>query len=193
MIIGLTGGIASGKSLASAYLAEQGYAIVDCDVLAREIMQPGQPTLAAVANHFGPEILTADGTLDRGALAQIIFHDAAARQWLDSRAHPAIAALAEEKFADLAKDHALIFFVVPLLFESGMDKLCDETWLVHAEDSVRKKRLAARDQIDGDYAAKKIASQMPEAERLARATRVLKNDGEPEALYAQIDDFLKKM
>lgn len=189
MIIGLTGGIASGKTLVSDYLKGLGYPVVDADLLSREVM--AQPeTLAAVRAAFGDGVFCADGSLDRAALARRVFSDAGARQRLDAITHPAIEKLAQARFAEYG-EATLVFFVVPLLYESGMDALCDRVWLVHADAALREKRLMARDAIDADYARQKIAAQMSEEERLARGPRVLTNDGDSAHLYEQIQTFLK--
>ena len=192
MIIGITGGIASGKTVVSEYLRQLGYPIVDADVLAREIMAPGGPVLEEIAQAFGSEMIAADGSLDRQALGRRIFSDESARTTLDAITHPAIRALAETRFREHAGAKA-VFFVVPLLYESGMDDLCDEVWLVHADEAVRRARLMARDDIDESYAAQKIASQMSEEERLARGPRVLYNDGDVTHLEAQVKDLVKKL
>lgn len=191
MIIGITGGIASGKTVVSDHLRRLGYPIVDADVLAREIMTPGGPVLREIAQTFGPEVIRADGSLDRGVLGKRVFSDESARTKLDAITHPAIRALAEARFKEYA-DASVAFFVVPLLYESGMDDLCDEVWLVHADEAVRRARLMARDAIDEGYAAQKIASQMSEEERLARGPRVLYNDGDVAHLEAQVKNLVKK-
>lgn len=191
MIIGLTGGIASGKTAVSNYLEKLGYPIIDADVLARDIMTPGGPVMKAVKDAFGENVLHPDGSLDRKALGRVIFHNEDARKMLDAITHPAIANLAEAHFAKYPKT-VPVFFVVPLLYESGMDALCDQVWLVHAEEAVRQKRLMARDGIDADYASMKMAAQMTEDERLAHDPHVLYNDGDLNHLYAQVDAFLKK-
>ena len=110
---------------------------------------------------------------------------------MDGLTHPAIRALAEEKFTQL-KGENLVFFVVPLLYESGMDELCDDVWVVHAEESQRKNRLSLRDGIDETYAQKKIDAQMSAQERLNKGARVLYNDGDLNHLYKQIESLLKK-
>lgn len=191
MIIGITGGIASGKTIVSDYVKKLGYPVVDADLLSREIMAPGSPVLEQVRHIFGETVIAGDGALNRKALAEKIFHDEKARQTLDGLTHPAIRALAEERFSQL-EGEATVFFVVPLLFESGMDDLCDEIWLVHAEESLRRSRLSARDGIDETYAQSKIDSQMRDEERLNKGTRVLFNDGDLNHLYEQIESFLKK-
>lgn len=192
MIIGITGGIASGKTVVSDYLKRLGYPVVDADVLAREIMAPGSAVLAQIAEVFGQEMIAGDGSLDRAALGRRIFADAKAREDLDAITHPAIKALAEVRFAAY-DDAPVVFFVVPLLYESGMDALCDRVWLVHADDSVRRDRLMARDSIDEAYATQKIASQMSEAERLARGPEVIFNDGDVGHLEAQVKELVKKL
>ena len=191
MIIGITGGIASGKTIVSDYVKKLGYPVVDADLLSREIMAPGSPVLEQVRHIFGETMIAGDGALNRKALAEKIFHDEQARQTLDGLTHPAIRALAEERFSQL-EGESTAFFVVPLLFESGMDDLCDEIWLVHAEESLRRSRLSARDGIDETYAQSKIDSQMRDEERLNKGTRVLFNDGDLNHLYEQIESFLKK-
>lgn len=191
MIIGITGGIASGKTIVSDYVKKLGYPVVDADLLSREIMAPGSPVLEQVRHIFGETMIAGDGALNRKALAEKIFHDEQARQTLDGLTHPAIRALAEERFSQLERE-STVFFVVPLLFESGMDDLCDEIWLVHAEESLRRSRLSARDGIDEIYAQSKIDSQMRDEERLNKGARVLFNDGDLNHLYEQIESFLKK-
>ena len=191
MIIGITGGIASGKTIVSDYVKKLGYPVVDADLLSRKIMAPGGPVLEQVRHIFGETVIAGDGALNRKALAEKIFHDEQARQTLDGLTHPAIRALAEERFSQL-EGESTVFFVVPLLFESGMDDLCDEIWLVHAEESLRRSRLSARDGIDETYAQSKIDSQMRDEERLNKGTRVLFNDGDLNHLYEQIESFLKK-
>ena len=191
MIIGITGGIASGKTIVSDYVKKLGYPVVDADLLSREIMAPGSPVLEQVRHIFGETVIAGDGALNRKALAEKIFHDEQARQTLDGLTHPAIRALAEERFSQL-EGESTVFFVVPLLFESGMDDLCDEIWLVYAEESLRRSRLSARDGIDEIYAQSKIDSQMRDEERLNKGARVLFNDGDLNHLYDQIESFLKK-
>lgn len=191
MIIGITGGIASGKTIVSDYVKKLGYPVVDADLLSREIMAAGSPVLEQVRRIFGETMIAGDGALNRKALAEKIFHDEQARQTLDGLTHPAIRALAEERFSQLERE-STVFFVVPLLFESGMDDLCDEIWLVHAEESLRRSRLSARDGIDEIYAQSKIDSQMRDEERLNKGARVLFNDGDLNHLYEQIESFFKK-
>ena len=190
MIIGLTGGIASGKTAVSDFLKKEGYLVVDADVLSREVVKRGSAGLAEIVQAFGREMLEEDGSLNRKALAARIFTDEEARKTLDGITHPKIEALAKEKLSAKAKEDKA-FFVVPLLFESGMDALCDEVWLVHASDEIRLERLKIRDGIDEDYAKNKIASQMSEEERQKRADKIIENTGDLLALKEKVKKMLK--
>lgn len=192
MIIGITGGIASGKTAVSDYVKELGYPVVDADELSREIMAPDSPVLAEVRQVFGDGVFQPDGSLNREALGQWIFREPQARQQLDAITHPAIARRAEERFAAYAGQE-LVFFVVPLLYESGMDAYCDAVWLVHVDDALRQQRLMVRDDIDADYAKQKMTSQMSEEERLAQAPEVLWNDGDLQHLHLQVQALIKKL
>ncbi len=190
VIIGLTGGIASGKTVVSDYLKELGYPIVDADELARDIMAPESAVLHRVRAAFGDTVFCDDGTLDRAALGRKVFSDEKARATLDAITHPAIRCLAEKRFGELQAE-PLVFFVVPLLYESGMDALCDKVWLVHTDETLRQQRLMKRDGINEGYAAQKMQAQMSEVERLAKAPYVLENNGDKEKLRAQVKKLLK--
>ena len=192
MIIGITGGIASGKTAVSDYVKKMGYPVIDADELSREIMEPGSPVLNEVRKTFGKAVFQADGSLDRQALGRLVFSDRAARQQLDAITHPAIGRLAQQRFSE-HRDDALVFFVVPLLYESGMDQYCDSVWLVHVDDALREKRLMARDNIDEAYARQKMASQMTEMERLSHRPEVIRNDGDLEQLHKQVQALIKKL
>lgn len=192
MIIGITGGIASGKTAVSDYVKKLGYPVIDADELSREIMEPGSSVLDEVRMTFGEAVFQADGSLNRQALGRLVFSDREARQKLDAITHPAIARLAQKRFSEHQHD-ALVFFVVPLLYESGMDRYCDTVWLVHVDDTLREKRLMARDKIDVTYARQKMASQMTEIERLAHRPEVIRNDGDLEQLHKQVRVLIKKL
>ena len=189
-VVGLTGGIASGKTAVSDRLAARGAAIVDTDLLAREIVAPGEPALAELAAAFGPGVLGADGALDRKALGAIVFADPDARARLNAITHPRIRDRMLARLQALAAAPApppLAVLVVPLLFENGLDRLVEESWVVDVDDAVRRHRLITRDGCTPAEADARIASQMGRAEKLARATRVIPNDGDLEALAAEID------
>ncbi len=190
LVIGLTGGIASGKTAVSDRLAARGAAVIDTDLLAREIVAPGEPALAEIAAAFGPAALRPDGGLDRKALGAIVFADPAARERLNAITHPRIrermaATLAALRRHDPAPPAAVL--VVPLLFENGLDRLADESWVVDVDDAVQRARLIARDGLTPPEAEARIEAQMPRAEKLARATRIVRNDAGLAELDAEID------
>jgi dephospho-CoA kinase len=171
--VGLTGGIASGKSTAAELLAERGAVLVDSDVLAREVVEPGTPGLAAVVERFGPEVLR-DGRLDRPALGRIVFADAAARRDLEAIVHPAVRSRARELEAQ-APDNAVVVHVIPLLVETGQADDFDVVLVVDVAPEVQRERLVRRDGLSGAEADARIAAQASRADRLAAADHVLDN------------------
>jgi dephospho-CoA kinase len=185
--IGLTGGIGSGKSTVSALLAARGAVIVDADRIAREVVEPGTPGLAAVVDAFGPGVLTADGSLDRPALAGIVFADPAARRTLDAIVHPLVRARAAEQEA-VAPSGAVVVHDVPLLVESGQASSYDLVLVVQADPETRVARLVQRG-LTADDARARIAAQATDEQRRAVADVVLDNSGTPEQLAAQVDRF----
>ena len=159
MILGVTGGIASGKSAVSEYFRQLGAAVVSADQLAREVVQPGSPVLEELVAHFGPGILAADGSLDRSALGEIIFADSRARTTLNAITHPAIARRAEERLGRLRESGAsLVVYEAPLLFEAGARKRVDAVLVVKIDPAVQLQRLMARDGINEEAARKKVAA-----------------------------------
>lgn len=192
MIIGVTGGIASGKTAVSKYLEAKGYPVIDADVIAREIMTPNSNALASIRKQFGEAYINEDGTLNRGQLASLIFHDESARERLNAITYPAIKKRAEDQIKSLQVE-PIIVLVVPMLYESGMDRLCDDVWLIQTDESVRRIRLSERDGIDLAYAQCKIEAQVKNQIGAATSTmKVLNNNGDLEGLYQQIESFLKK-
>ena len=192
MVIGITGGIASGKTVVSDYLAMKGYPIIDADVLSRKIMEPSSRTLKRIQCVFGKQYICEDGTLNRSKLAELIFHDKEARTRLDEITHPAIKNLAQREIYKY-KDQPIVFLVVPLLYETGMDSFCDDVWIVCADQFIRRNRLSQRDCITEDYAQCKINAQLSDNERLNKSAKILYNNGNLEVLYQQIESFLKKI
>lgn len=178
-IIGLTGGIACGKSTVSRALCALGAAIIDADALAHELSQPGQPIFNAYMERFGREIVTAGGTLDRAAIAARVFADPAVRAEVDAIAHPLIRKAAEERLrAARAQDKTAAVLDVPLLFEAGWDVLADEVWVVALPAEEQLARLLARDKSMSEGEARaRISAQMPLAEKCARADIVIDNSG----------------
>jgi dephospho-CoA kinase len=185
--IGLTGGIGSGKSTVAALLAERGAQVVDADRIAREVVEPGTPGLAAVVAEFGAEVLTTDGALDRPSLAGLVFGDPAARARLDAVVHPLVRARAAELVAAAPAD-AVVVQDVPLLVETGQAASYDLVVVVETDVETRVSRLVDRG-LSAEDARARIASQATDAERRAVADVVLRNDGDRDALAEQVDRF----
>jgi dephospho-CoA kinase len=185
--IGLTGGIGSGKSTVSALLAARGAVIVDADLIAREVVQPGTPGLAAVVEAFGPDVLAADGALDRAALAAVVFADPEARSRLDGIVHPLVRARARELTAAAPQD-AVLVNDVPLLVETGQAASYDLVLVVEADAATRISRLVRRG-LTAEDARARIAAQATDEQRRAVADVVLDNSGTPEQLAEQVDRF----
>ncbi len=195
-IIGLTGGIASGKSQVTNYLLDRGYHVIDADKVARKIVDPNQPGYHAVIKHFGSEILTSNQEIDRAKLGEIVFHDPACLRQLNALLHPIIF---NEILREIqAAEERIVFVDIPLLFETEdeMAKIglaFDEVWLVYVEDHIQLHRLIQRDQISADFALEKIASQMPLRDKKGLAHLVLDNNKDHDHLYRQIDDALMEL
>jgi len=186
-IIGLTGGIASGKSTVSAMFRELGAALVDADVLAREVVAPGTEGLEAICNRFGPELVSADGGLDRKKLAQLVFSDEQARADLGRITHPRIAALSQERIAELASTGAdPVLYDAALIVENKLHKAFFGLIVVAIPVEVQRARLMVRDEISEAEADARIQSQMPLAEKVAEATWVIDNSGSLSQTRAQV-------
>jgi dephospho-CoA kinase len=185
--IGLTGGIGSGKSTVSRLLGEHGAVVVDADVIAREVVAPGTPGLAAIVEAFGPTALAADGSLDRPGLAAVVFADPQARRRLDGIVHPLVRARAGELEAAAPAD-AVVVHDVPLLAETGQGSSYGLVVVVEADPAVRVARLVQRG-LTADDARARIAVQATDEQRRAIADVVLDNSGTPEQLAEQVDRF----
>jgi dephospho-CoA kinase len=185
--IGLTGGIGSGKSTVSALLDERGAMIVDADVIAREVVAAGTPGLAAIATAFGDGVLAPDGSLDRPALAAVVFADPEARRRLDGIVHPLVRARAGE-LAAAAPPDAVVVHDVPLLVETGQAGRYDVVLVVEADAETRVARLVRRGMTEDDARAR-IAAQATDEQRRAVADVVLDNSGTREELAAQVGRF----
>ena len=173
-ILGLTGGIGSGKSAISVMFEELGIQVVDADIVAREVVEPGSTGLEKITEHFSDEILTTDGSLDRAKLREIIFADESQKQWLNNLLHPLIR---ESMLAQLQQATSqYVILVAPLLFENGLDKFCDHTLLIDVPVEVQITRTTARDNISVELAKQIIASQMPRADKQQKATDTLDNN-----------------
>ena len=187
LIVGLTGGIGAGKSAALDRFAELGAMVVDSDDIAHEVVAAGTPGLAEVAARFGPDMLAADGTLDRGRLAAVVFADADARAALEAIVHPRVRTEVRRRVA-AAPAGSIVVNAVPLLAEADLAGDYDRVVVVEAPIEARIARLAASRGMSRDEAARRIAAQASDEQRRAIAWRVIVNDGTLDALRAQVDD-----
>ena len=185
--IGLTGGIGSGKSTVSALLAARGAVVIDADRIAREVVEPGTPGLAAVVDAFGADVVTADGSLDRPALAAVVFGDPEARKRLDGIVHPLVRSRAAE-LASAAPEDAVVVHDVPLLVETGQAGSYDLVLVVEADPETRVSRLVRRG-LTADDARARMAAQATDEQRRAVADVVLDNSGTEAELAAQVERF----
>ena len=190
-LIGLTGGIASGKSTVAKRLVSWGAVGIDADQLAREVVEPGTPGLVAIAAEFGDTILLADGTLNRPALGAVIFTDASRRERLNAITHPAVRRLTRDRVAaaGAADPHAIVVYDVPLLAEAIAGGLVsfDLIVVVHADAQTRIERMVEWRGLTREEASHRIAAQTSDADRLALADVVIDNNGTVEATLAQVD------
>lgn len=193
MIIGLTGGIASGKSTVSQMLRELGFPIVDADAIARKVVEPNNEAYEQIIAYFGNEILNDDKTLHRKKLGTIIFNDESKRKVLNDIVHPAIRKqMITEKEMYESEGHQTIIFDIPLLFEGDSKYLVDKKLLVFVDEQTQLERLLARDQTTMEDATSRIASQMPLKDKVALADAVINNNGRVEDTKAQLLDILTK-
>lgn len=177
--IGLTGGIATGKSTVANILQRLGAHVVDADVIAREIVMPGQPAYEEIVQYFGPQALLPDGQLNRSWLAEQVFSDGRKRGFLNQATHPRIIERIETIVGELAASGYRLPVVldVPLLIEAGMAESVDEVWLVVVDPVTQLERLMQRDGLSADSAQLRIAAQMPLAEKVPFAHRIIDNGG----------------
>lgn len=185
LVVGLTGGIASGKSLVGAMFVKLGVPLVDTDVVAREVVAPGQPGLDAVAAEFGPAVLSPQGELDRRALRSLVFADESRRRNLESLLHPLIRRRTRDKLADLEAPYAIV--AVPLLVETDFGELVDRILVVDAPESVQLERLMRRDATPKAEALAMLRAQADRATRLKAAHDVIDNSGAIEATRRQVE------
>jgi dephospho-CoA kinase len=187
-LIGLTGGIATGKSTVARLLANRGAAVVDADALAREVVEPGQPALAEISAEFGARVVGPDGRLDRAGVGAMVFADADRRRRLEAITHPRIQALMAERIAAALQGPApLVVADVPLLFEGRGESAFDGVLVVWCDAQTELTRLMERDGIAREDAGKRLAAQMPIDEKRRRATWVVDNSGGLAATEAQVD------
>ena len=183
-VVGLTGGIGSGKTTVANLFAAEGVCLVDADVVAREVVAPGTYGLNAIIDHFGTEILTASGELDRAKLRQRVFSDEQARQWLNQLLHPMIRQEMLLQVKNATSDYVIM--VVPLLFENGLDRLVNRTLVVDISPELQINRTVKRDNVDASQVNNIISSQCSRSEKLARADDIIDNQGEISTLKREV-------
>jgi len=190
-VIGLTGGIASGKSTVAALLAERGIPVVDADQLARDAVLPGSSGLRQIVAVFGPGVVTVDGTLDRAVLSEKVFSDPAARKVLEAIIHPEIKLLAEKSLEELrSQGFPIVFYMAPLLIEAGVTGRVDEIWVVYADRETQVERVRKRDSVSREDAEKRLAAQMPMDEKRAYGRIVIDNSGDLKDLKKRVVEIL---
>ena len=186
--VGLTGGIGSGKSAVADLLAGNGAVVIDADQLARAAVAPGTPGLAAVVAGFGEGVLTPNGELDRAALGEIVFADAAARARLNAIVHPEVRRLAAAQ-EELAPSDAVVVHVIPLLVETGQQGAFDAVVVVDVDPAIQLDRIQRRDGLPADQARARMNAQADRATRLAAADFVIDNSGSPDDLAARVEEL----
>jgi dephospho-CoA kinase len=193
-LVGLTGGIASGKSTVAAVLRRLGASIINADELAREVVQPKEDAWKEIIATFGPDILQKDDTLDRKKLRKIVFENTEARKTLETIIHPRVRALAEKRISELAAaGSSVIVYEVPLLFENQIHLWLRPVILIACDSETQKKRLVERDHLTDTEAQQHLDAQMSLAEKRKLADYVIENNGTPDQLEQQVHEVLKKI
>jgi dephospho-CoA kinase len=183
-VVGLTGGIGSGKSTVAELFAKLDVPVIDADQASRAVVQPGEPALNAIVDQFGEEMLHPDGTLDRGRLRELIFHNETARKELEALLHPLIRAWMQQQLQELDTSYAILS--IPLLVESNRTETVDRVLVVDLPEQQQIERVCRRDDINEQQAHAILASQASRQQRLAAADDVIDNSGNPEALEQQV-------
>jgi dephospho-CoA kinase len=192
MIVGLTGGIGSGKTTVAALLGSKGAVVIDTDLIAREVVRPPSPVLESIRGEFGASVLGPDGMLDRNALARVIFADDRKRARLNQLMHPEILKRVLN-MVGAQPANAIVVVVVPLLFESNFESNCDRVIAVVAPPDVRRQRIAERDGLTGSEIEARMRTQLPDAEYERRATIVVRNDHNLTALGREVEKAWKEL
>jgi dephospho-CoA kinase len=191
--IALTGGIATGKTYVATRLREAGVPIVDADVLAREVVTPGSPALAAIRKRFGPDAVRRDGTMDRVRVAQIVFKDKRARLDLEAIIHPAVIKAVNDFFNTLPKRTPFAVADIPLVYETGRDKDFDAVVVVACPREMQLQRLMERNKLSKEDAERRLAAQLPIDQKVKKATYVINNAGSFAETDAQITALIEKL
>ena len=191
LVIGLTGGIASGKSTVSKHLKSLGAVIIDADLLAREVVEPAQKGWQRIREYFGEEVFDTQGNLNRKKMAEIVFNDAGKRKALNDIIHPEVIQKTKELIEKYKKEGQAPLIVVdaPLLIEAGMHNLVDEVWVLNVKPEVQIQRVMERDNISRDSAIKRLKTQMPTEEKLKFAHRIIDNNLTLDQTIKQVEKF----
>lgn len=190
-IIGLTGGIATGKSTVADYLAQRHQLpVLDADVYARRAVEPGSAALAAIVARYGTGLIHDDGTLNRSRLGDIVFNDPTEKTWLEQQIHPVVRRYFGVAMAELSQAPVVVQ-VIPLLFEANLTDQVSEIWVVVCPLETQRQWLMQRNSLSAEQADARMGSQMPLAEKVARADRVIDNSADLPALFRQVDQALQ--
>lgn len=184
-VVGLTGGIGSGKTVASDRFEELGVKVVDADIASRVVVEIGKPALSSIEDEFGSDVISDDGSLNRAKLREIIFKDDEAKSWLESLLHPLIGQHILDEIASATSGYVIL--VSPLLFETTQFQMCNRTLLIDVPKDIQILRTAKRDKVPESQVEKIIASQMDRDQKISKADDVIVNDGEIGDLISKID------
>ncbi|MFL2143422.1 dephospho-CoA kinase [Ruoffia sp. FAM 20857] len=190
--IAITGSIATGKSTVSKYLIQQGYPVIDTDIISRVVVEKGTVGLERLKENFGEDIIQADGTLNRKALGNIVFNDEASKEKLNQILHPLISKESKERMAAYKEEgHSLIFVDIPLYYEVDIDIPTDAVWLVYVSPDIQLERLMKRNQIGEEDARQLISNQISIQDKAKWSEIVIDNSNTPEETHKQVDQLLK--
>jgi dephospho-CoA kinase len=193
LLVGLTGGIGAGKSTVATLLAEHGAVVIDADSIVRELQQPGTDVFRAIVDRFGAHVVAADGTLDRERLADIVFRNDDARSALNAIVHPAVYAVMSERIAAVKDADKVVVLDIPLLAEAGGGGGMDAVVVVEADGEMRVARVVSERGLDAEDVRARMATQASSEQREALADVVIRNNGTPEDLRAQVDDLWEQL
>ena len=191
-IIGITGGIASGKSTATNFLRQKGFQVVDADALVHQLQKPGGRLYQVLVQHFGQDIVSENGELNRTLLASLIFSNTEEREWSKRTQGEIIREELARLRDQLAQTEEIFFMDIPLLFEQDYSAWFDETWLVYVEPDVQMERLMKRDQLSKDLAISRLSAQWSLEEKKGLASQVIDNNGSQDQLLAQLNSLLER-
>lgn len=194
MILGLTGGIATGKSTVTGMLRERGIPVIDADQIAREVVEPGKPAYDAIIGHFGRDILLADGQIDRKKLGEIVFSDESERQKLNAIVHPEVRRVMREEAETAERNGASIVFMdIPLLYESKLQYMVEKIVVVYAPAAMQLARMMERDELEEEQAQKRLRAQFPIDQKREEADFLIDNSRSREETERQVEDMLAEI